>query len=58
MRDRYYLEYWLQDQHHGQWVCDFREISDHSIEFQDYVTRRSTVIKSDCAMVYRLTRFS
>jgi hypothetical protein len=57
MRERYYLEYWMQDQHHCQWVCEFRELSDQSIEFQDYVTKRATTIKSDRTIVYRVTRF-
>jgi hypothetical protein len=56
-RERCYLEYWLQNQHHSQWVCVFREISDHSIQFEDYVSRRETTIKSDQPVVYRVTRF-
>ena len=58
MREKYYLEYWLRDQYNGHWVCEFREISDDCIEYQDYVSRRLTVIKADHTIVYRLTRFS
>jgi len=58
MRPRQYLEYWLQDEHHQQWISDFQEINDRSIEFQDYVTKRITIIKSDHPIVYRITRFS
>lgn len=57
LRQRYWLEYWLQEQYHGHWVCEFREITDNSIEYEDYITRRETKIKSDQPIVYRLTRF-
>jgi hypothetical protein len=57
LRQRFYLEYWLQDQQHCQWVSEFREISDCSIEFEDYITKRVTKIKSNSNIVYRLTRF-
>jgi len=57
MRSRQHLEYWLRDQSHQQWICDFQEINDRTIEFQDYVTKRITVIKSDQPIVYRIIRF-
>lgn len=57
MRERHYLEYWLQGQAHSQWVCRWREISDLCLEFEDYVTQRVTTIKSDVPVVYRVTKY-
>ena len=57
MRERHLLEYWLADQHHQQWVCSFRELGLDTIEFEDYVTRRNTRIRSPGTIAYRITRY-
>lgn len=58
MRQRHYLEYWLDGQHHSEWVTEFSEIAPDTIEFQDYVTDRVTRIRSDQTIQYRITKYS
>lgn len=57
MRERHWLEYWLRDQQYSQWISAFREITEYSIEFDDYISQRTTRIRSDSPIVYRLTRY-
>ena len=57
MRERHWLEYWLHDQHYAQWVSSLRDIDERSIEFDDYASQRTTRIRSDQPIVYRLTRY-
>jgi hypothetical protein len=57
LRQRQWLEYWLRDQHHQQWISDFREIGADTIEFRDYVSQRTTRIRSDQPIVYRITEY-
>lgn len=54
-RSRSHLRYWLDGQQHEAWVMRFEEKNDHCIIFQDYATKKTSVIKSHKPITYMLT---
>lgn len=54
-RSRFLLQYWLNDEFYQVWVSRFQEKSDCCIVYQDYATKKATIIKSDRAITYTLT---
>lgn len=54
-RSRCLLQYWLNGQLYSIYVTEFKEKSDRCIIYRDYVTRATTIIKSDAPITYTLT---
>ena len=54
-RSRCLLQYWLGHKMYSVYVTNFKEKSDTCIVYDDYVTKRTTVIKSDRPITYTLT---
>jgi hypothetical protein len=54
-RSRSFLQYWQGQQLISVYVTDFKEKSDNCIVFQDYVTKKTTIVKSDRPINYTLT---
>jgi len=54
-RSRFLLQYWLNNQLHQVWVSGFREKSESCIIYQDYATKKTSIIKSDRPITYTLT---
>lgn len=54
-RSRSFLQYWQGNQLISVYVTDFKEKSDNCIVFQDYVTKKTTIVKSDRPINYTLT---
>ena len=54
-RKRFLLQYWLNGELNQVWVSKFQEKNDRCIIYQDYGTKRATIIKSDSAITYTLT---
>lgn len=54
-RRRSLLTYYLRDQRHQVWVCNFYEKTDHCIVYQEYASKQATVVKSDQPIIYTLS---
>ena len=54
-RSRSYLQYWLGNEIRTAWVMRFEEKNDQCIIYQDYATKKITVIKSDRPITYTIT---
>ena len=54
-RSRFLLQYWLNGEITQVWVAKFQEKNDRCIIYQDYGTKRATIIKSDLPITYTLT---
>ena len=54
-RSRSFLQYWLGNEIRQAWVMRFEEKADNCIVYQDYITKKITVIKSDRPITYTLT---
>jgi hypothetical protein len=54
-RSRSLLQYWLGKELRQAWVMRFEEKSDNCIIYQDYVTKKVTVVKSNHPITYTLT---
>ncbi len=54
-RSRFLLQYWLNDELYTVWVSAFKEKADNCIIYQDYGTKKATIIKSDRPITYTLT---
>lgn len=55
LRNRCLLQYWHGDQLMSVYVMDFKEKADNCIAYRDYVTKKTTVVKSDRPINYTLT---
>lgn len=48
------LTYWLNDQSYQADICDFQEKSPECIQFSDYITQKTTVVRHREPIVYVL----
>jgi hypothetical protein len=54
-RSRSFLQYWQGDQLVSVYVTEFKEKSDNCIVYTDYVSKKTTIVKSDQPINYTLT---
>jgi hypothetical protein len=54
-RSRSLLQYWLGGELRQIWVMRFEEKTDNCIIYQDYSTKKVTVVKSNHPITYTLT---
>ena len=54
-RSKCFLQYWQGNQLISVYVMEFKEKADNCIVFRDYVTKKTTIVKSDRPINYTLT---
>lgn len=54
-RTRSLLTYWLDGKIHQVWICNFFEKNDTCIIYQDYASKKRTIVKSDRPIIYTIS---
>jgi len=53
-RSRARLTYFLKDVEYKADVCDFKEVSPDCIVYKDYFTLKTTKVRYNCTIIYKL----